>query len=74
MKDKTARKRSTAAVNRILTAHRTLKGQLVKLAPTEREMALKTLSDSTAELAKFVNAQSAPPLEFSFVAEEEASE
>ncbi len=66
MKDKTARKRSTAAVNRVLTAHRTLKSQLPKLNQTERDMALKTLFESTSELTKFVNAQSAPLVEFEF--------
>lgn len=71
MKDKTARKRSTAAVNRILTAHRTLKSQLVKLTSDDREVALKTLSESTAELAKFVNTQSAPTSEFAFVEDSE---
>jgi hypothetical protein len=66
MKDVTAKKRTKGAVNRILAAHKTLRQQLLKLKQEDRDFALKTLVDQTAETVKFVNAQAATPMKFDF--------
>lgn len=66
MKDKTAKKRSTGAVNRVLMAHKTLKTQLVKMTAEDRELVIKALLESTADLTKFVNTQLAVPGKFEF--------